>query len=136
MTKRTLSELIENFSLFDDWEGRYQYLIDLGNDVPPMDDALKTEATEVKGCVSKVWLYYEKDSTGHYHFHADSDGKITKGLVYVVLAAYEGKTADEIAAVQIEDEFEKLGLADNLSPNRRNGFFAMVKKIRGLATPT
>ncbi len=133
MTKRTLSELVENFSLFDDWEGRYQYLIDLGNEVPPMEDALKTEATEVKGCVSKVWLHYTKDSSGRYHFHADSDGKITKGLVYVVLAAYDGKTADEIAAVHIEDEFSKLGLADNLSPNRRNGFFAMVEKIRGLS---
>lgn len=133
MTKRTLSELVENFSLFDDWEGRYQYLIDLGGDVPPMDDALKTEATEVKGCVSKVWLYYERDGAGRYHFHADSDGKITKGLVYIVLAAYDGKTAEDIAAVHIEDEFSKLGLTDNLSPNRRNGFFAMVEKIRGLA---
>ena len=133
MTHRTLSELVENFSLFDDWEGRYQYLIDLGNDVPPMDDALKTEATEVKGCVSKVWLHYIKDNSGRYHFHADSDGKITKGLVYIVLAAYEGKTADEIAAVHIEDEFAKLGLADNLSPNRRNGFFSMVEKIRALS---
>lgn len=133
MTKHTLSELIENFALFDDWEGRYQYLIDLGNDVPPMDDALKTDATEVKGCVSKVWLYWEKDGTGRYHFMADSDGKITKGLVYIVLAAYDGKTRDEIAAVHIEEEFTKLGLADNLSPNRRNGFFSMVEKIRDLS---
>jgi cysteine desulfuration protein SufE len=133
MMQRTLSELVENFSLFDDWEGRYQYLIDLGAAVPSMDDALKTEATEVKGCVSKVWLYYEQDSAGRYHFHADSDGKITKGLVYIVLAAYEGKTGLEIAAVKIEEEFSKLGLDEHLSPNRRNGFFAMVEKIRGLA---
>ena len=134
MTKHTLSELVENFSLFDDWEGRYQYLIDLGNDVPPMDDALKTEATEIKGCVSKVWLYYDKDAAGQYHFMADSDGKITKGLVCIVLAAYDGRKADEIAALNIEEEFVKLGLAENLSPNRRNGFFAMVERIRGLAS--
>lgn len=133
MTKHTLPELVENFSLFDDWEGRYQYLIDLGNDVPLMDDALKTEATEVKGCVSKVWLYYEKNDAGQYHFMADSDGKITKGLVYIVLSAYDGKTAGEIADIHIEDEFVKLGLAENLSPNRRNGFFAMVEKIRALS---
>jgi len=132
MTKHSLSDLAENFSLFDDWEGRYQYLIDLGNDVPPMDGALKTDATEVKGCVSKVWLYWEKDGAGRYHFMADSDGKITKGLVYIVLAAYDEKTAEEIAAVHIEEEFTKLGLADNLSPNRRNGFFSMVEKIRNL----
>lgn len=132
MMKHSLPDLVENFSLFDDWEGRYQYLIDLGADVPPMDDALKTEATEVKGCVSKVWLYYERDDAGRYHFHADSDGKITKGLVYIVLAAYEGKTAPEIAAVKIEEEFSKLGLDEHLSPNRRNGFFSMVERIRAL----
>lgn len=133
MPQHTLEDIIENFSLFDDWEGRYQYLIDLGNDVPPMEDALKTEATEVRGCVSKVWLHYNKDSSGKFHFHADSDGKITKGLVYVVLAAYDGKTADEIRGVNIEEEFAKLGLDQHLSPNRRNGFFAMVERIRALA---
>ena len=133
MTYRTLDELVENFSLFDEWEERYQYLIDLGEAVTPMEDALKTEATEVKGCVSKVWLYHEKDSAGRFHFHADSDGKITRGLVYVVMAAYEGKTAGEICAVDIEAEFSKLGLDQHLSPNRRNGFFAMVERIQGLA---
>ncbi len=133
MTRRTLEELIENFALFDDWEERYQYLIDLGNDVPPMEDALKTPATEVQGCVSKVWLHYSKDSSGRFHFFADSDGKITKGLVYVALAAYEGKTAEEILAVKIEEQFSHLGLDQHLSPNRRNGFFSMVEKIRGLA---
>ncbi len=133
MNMHTLDELIDNFSLFDDWEGRYQYLIDLGGDVPPMEDALKTDATEVKGCVSKVWLFEERGADGRYHFHADSDGKITKGLVAIVLAAYEGKTAQEIAAIDIEDAFEKLGLSENLSPNRRNGFFAMVEKIRALS---
>ena len=133
MTQRTLDELIENFALFDNWEERYQYLIDLGDDVPPMEDALKTPATEVKGCVSKVWLYYDKNDAGQYHFHADSDGKITKGLVYLVLAAYQDKAADEIRALKIEEEFSKLGLDQHLSPNRRNGFFAMVERIRGLA---
>lgn len=133
MSIRALAELTENFSLFDDWEARYQYLIDLGGDVPPMEPALKTEATEIKGCVSKVWLHSSKDSSGRFHFHADSDGKITKGLVYIVLAAYEGKTAQEIRAVDIEGEFSKLGLDQHLSPNRRNGFFAMVERIRALA---
>lgn len=133
MPQRTLNELVENFSLFDDWEGRYQYLIDLGNDVPPMIAAFKNESTEVKGCVSKVWLYHTKDRDGRFHFQADSDGKITKGLVYIVLAAYDGKTADEIRGVNIEEEFSKLGLDQHLSPNRRNGFFSMVERIRGLA---
>ncbi|PZQ43978.1 MAG: Fe-S cluster assembly protein SufE [Micavibrio aeruginosavorus] len=133
MSYRSIEDLIENFSLFDDWEGRYQYLIDLGNDVEPMDDALKTDATEVKGCVSKVWLYHNQDSTGAFHFHADSDGKITRGLVYIVLCAYEGKTAGQIRSINIDDAFTKLGLDEHLSPNRRNGFFAMVERIKSLA---
>lgn len=133
MSQRTLDELVENFSLFDDWQGRYEYLIDLGNDVPPMEDALKTESTEVKGCVSKVWLHHTKDSEGRFHFWADSDGKITKGLVYIVLAAYEGKTPAEIPSVQIENAFSQMGLDQHLSPNRRNGFFSMVDRIKALA---
>jgi cysteine desulfuration protein SufE len=134
MPNRSLTELIEDFALFDDWEGRYQYLIDLGGDVPSMPDVLKAEATEVKGCVSKVWLYSTQDSTGKFHFQSDSDGKITRGLVYIVLAAYEGKSAEEILAIDIEEEFSKLGLDQHLSPNRRNGFFAMVERIRSLAS--
>ena len=130
----TLNDLVENFSLFDDWEGRYQYLIDLGAKLPPMDDTLKVEANEVKGCVSKVWLYPQKDGEGRYHFMADSDGNITKGLVYIVLSAYEGLKAEEIAGVDIDSEFGKMGLAEHLSPNRRNGFYAMVEKIRALAS--
>ncbi len=129
----TLKELTENFSLFDDWEGRYQYLIDLGGKLPSMEDELKTESTEVKGCVSKVWLFAQKDDSGVFHFKADSDGNITKGLVYIVLSAYEGKAASEIADVDIDTEFGKMGLAEHLSPNRRNGFYAMVEKIRALA---
>jgi cysteine desulfuration protein SufE len=133
MSFLALHDLIENFSLFDDWEGRYQYLIELGDDVPPMEDALKTEATEVKGCVSRVWLYAVKDANGQYHFQADSDGKITKGLVYIVLSAYEGKTAEEIRGIDIKKMFEEIGLGQHLSPNRRNGFFAMVERVRGLS---
>lgn len=130
---QTLSELIDNFSLFDDWEGRYQYLIDLGAKLPPMDDALKTETTEVKGCVSKVWLFARQDDEGRFHLRADSDGSITKGLVYIVLSAYDGKTPEEIQGINIDDVFARIGLADNISPNRRNGFFAMVEKIKGLS---
>ena len=133
MIKHSLFDLIENFSLFDDWEGRYQYLIELGDLVPPMEDSLKTDVTEVKGCVSKVWLHSTKDSDGTFHLSADSDGKITKGLVYIVLAAYDGKKADEIAGVDIEDAFSQIGLNQHLSPNRRNGFFSMVERVRGLS---
>ncbi len=130
---QTLTDLIENFALFDDWEGRYQYLIELGERVPAMDDALKTPQTEVQGCVSKVWLYHTRGVDGRFHFVADSDGKITRGLVAIVLASYEGATADEIRALDIEDAFSKIGLDQHLSPNRRNGFFSMVERIQKLA---
>jgi len=129
-----LPDLIDNFSLFgDDWEERYAYLISLGTKLPPMDDSLKTDQTEVKGCVSKVWLFSQKSSDGRFHFQADSNGDITKGLVYIVLCAYDGKMAKEIGEVDIEGVFRELGLEQNLTPSRRNGFFAMVEKIRGLA---
>lgn len=133
MKLQSLTDLKENFALFDDWNGRYEYLIDLGRKLPPMNDALKTDATEVKGCVSKVWLHAQKDDAGKFHLVADSDGTITKGLVYIVLSAYDGKAADEIREIDIHSIFGEVGLEEHLSPNRRNGFFAMVEKIQGLA---
>lgn len=133
MTYIALPDLIDNFALFDDWEARYQYLIELGEKVEPMEDALKTEATFVPGCMSKVWLHYTKDSMGRYHFHADSDGKITKGLIYILLVLYQNKNAAEIRNVKVEDEYSNLGLQQNITSNRRDGFFAMVERIRGLA---
>ena len=133
MSQPTLEELIENFSLFDDWEERYKYLIDLGKELKPMAESLKTEETLVKGCTSRVWLICETDSAGLYHFTADSDAHIVKGLIAILLSAYEGKNAEEIAVVDIDKAFEEIGLNQHLSPNRRNGFFAMVERVRALA---
>jgi len=133
MSKPNLEELIDNFGLFEDWEDRYKYLIDLGKNLEPMADTLKTEETFVKGCTSKVWMICETDSDGHYHFTADSDAHIVKGLIAVLLSAYEGKTAEQIKTVDIEQAFSDIGLDQHLSPNRRNGFFAMVERIRTLA---
>lgn len=128
-----LPELTENFSLFDDWEDRYRYLLDLGRALPPMDDALKTPASEVKGCVSKVWLVSTQAEDKRLHFIADSDGLITKGLIAILLSAYQDKTPTEIAAIDIEQAFHQIGLSEHLSPNRRNGFFAMVERVRALS---
>lgn len=133
MSQPDLEELKENFDLFDDWEGRYQYLLDLGKKLPPMDEALKTTETEVKGCQSKVWLIVESNEAGRYHFTADSDGLITRGTIAVLLIAYQDKTSQEIAKVDIERAFGELGLDKHLSPNRRNGFFAMVERIKALS---
>jgi cysteine desulfuration protein SufE len=128
-----LHNLIENFALFDTWEDRYRYLIDLGHALPPMDDSLKTESSLVRGCTSRVWLVATRDEAGRFHFLADSDAHIVRGLIAIVLSAYQSKTSAEIQDVDIEQEFSKLGLDQHLSPNRRNGFFAMVERIRAMA---
>jgi cysteine desulfuration protein SufE len=133
MTQPDLEEMIENFSLFDDWEERYKYLIDLGKSLPPMGEELKNDQTLVKGCTSQVWIICETEtSTGQYLFTADSDAHIVKGLIAVLLSAYQRKTAAEIGAVDIDAAFKEIGLDQHLSPNRRNGFFAMVERVRAL----
>lgn len=124
-----IEDLVENFSLFEDWEERYRYLIDLGRELPPMDEALKTDETLVRGCTSRVWMVIGTDG-GRLHFVADSDAHIVRGLVALLMAAYQDVPLSEIASVDIDGLFERIGLSQNLSPNRRNGFFAMVEKIK------
>lgn len=132
MANETLSELIENFALFSDWEERYRYLIDLGRTLPAMDDALKTEENLVKGCTSRVWM--QPDLSGEtLKFIADSDAHIVRGLIAIIDRAYQGQPLDKIKDVDIEGAFAQIGLDQNLSPNRRNGFFSMVEKIKSFA---
>lgn len=134
MAAKNLEDLAEGFALFDNWEDRYRYLIDLGQRLQPMDETLKTDDRLVKGCTSRVWLQSEitEDAQGRkiFHFQADSDAQIVRGLIYILVVAYQDKPVDEIAAVDIQKAFEQLGLAGHLSPSRRNGFFAMVEHIR------
>lgn len=127
-----LTELSESFGLFGDWEDRYRYLIDLGKRIPPMDSALKTDETLVRGCTSKVWMVagWQDD---RLQFQADSDAQIIKGLIYILNLAYQNRSRVEIATLDINKTFEDLGLDRHLSPNRRNGFFAMVERIRAFA---
>jgi len=134
MPTKTLEELADGFALFDNWEDRYRYLIDLGQRLTPMDEALKTDERLVRGCTSRVWLnsHIIKDTNGQkiFHFEADSDAQIVRGLIYILTLAYQDKPVGEIAAVDINAAFERLGLAGHLSPSRRNGFFAMVEHIK------
>ncbi|MCC7304624.1 MAG: SufE family protein [Alphaproteobacteria bacterium] len=128
----SLEKLAENFALFDDWEGRYRYLIDLGRGLPAMDEALKTDETLVRGCTSRVWLVAQtKDGT--FHFTADSDAHIVRGLIALLVAAYQDKPVSEVSKINIEETFRAIGLEEHLSPNRRSGFYAMVERIRQLA---
>ncbi len=131
MALKSIEEVVENFSLFDDWEDRYRYLIDLGRELPHMDEALKIDAHLVRGCTSRVWLVpHIKD--GALHFEADSDAHIVRGLVALLMAAYQGRSLEEVRAINIDVAFKEIGMDQHLSANRRSGFYAMVEKIKSL----
>lgn len=131
---QNLDDLAESFALFTDWEDRYRYLIDLGKRVETMDNALKIDENLVRGCTSRVWMVAGWTPDGRLDFQADSDAQIVRGLIYILGVAYRGKTVDEIATLDIDKSFRDLGLDRHLSPSRRNGFFAMVDRIRGMAS--
>jgi len=128
-----IKEIVDNFELFEDWEDRYRYLIDLGGKLPFMADALKTDKTKVRGCMSQVWMVLRWEE-GRLSLLADSDAQIVRGLVAVLCAVFQGKTAEEIKKIDVDGIFKNLGLDQHLSPNRRNGFFAMVERIRSFTT--
>ena len=123
--------IAEEFSFFDDWTERYQYLIDLGRKLPPFPEELKTEANKVQGCQSQVWLVADGDRE-QLRFRAISDSAIVSGLIALLLRVYSGRSAQEIA--DTEPSFiEAIGLARHLSPTRSNGLAAMLKTIRARA---
>jgi cysteine desulfuration protein SufE len=134
-TDARVQELIENFTFLDDWEDRFRYVIDLGRKLAPMDESLKTEETKVRGCTSQVWIVDElrPGTPPTLHFIADSDAHIVKGLIAVLLSIYDGRTAAEILAIDIKQAIGELGFEQHLSPNRANGLFSMVERIRSLA---
>lgn len=128
----TADDIIDTLGFFDGWEDRYKYIIDLGKELPPLAEAHKTETNLVRGCQSQVWLISEARD-GRLFFHADSDAFIVKGLLAVVLAAYNGKTPAEVAAFDIDAYFAELNLLNHLSSTRGNGLKAMVQKIQAIA---
>jgi cysteine desulfuration protein SufE len=133
MTLPALDDITGFFSFADGWEEKYGYVIELGKKLPPMPAELKNDTTKVRGCVSQVWLWAEKDeTTGNIHWQGDSDASIVKGLVAILLAAIQDKPAEEIRSFDAKSLFIDLGLGEHLSPSRSNGFFAMVERIRAL----
>ena len=129
----TLEQLFDDFVLLEDWEDRYRHLIDLGRAMPSLEPGEKIPANKVEGCMSQVWMVADKLPDGRFITRAESDAHVVNGLIALLLLAYSDKTHREIADVDIHGIFTKLGLAQHLSPNRRNGFFAMVNRIRALA---
>ena len=129
----SIDELADNFELLGDWELRFGYLIDLGKELPPMDEAERCDANRVHGCQAQVWMKLQPEADGSTTIVADSDAFIVKGLIAVLLTIYSGKTAQEILDTNGQLQLERLQLAAHLSPTRKNGLFAMVQRIRELA---
>jgi cysteine desulfuration protein SufE len=131
-----LDTIRSDFALLAEWEDRYRYLIELGRNLPPLDDALRTEANKVRGCASQVWLATQvsvpsdPDSQPRLRFQGDSDAHIVRGLIAILFAIYQDKTPDEILATDARPLFSELGLKEHLTPQRSNGFAAMVERIK------
>ena len=127
-----INELIEDFSFFDSWEDKYQYLIDMGRNVPQMDEALKTEENKMKGCQSLVYFYQYYNEDGTITFLANSDAAIVQGLIALMLKVFSGKKPQEILDTNI-NFLEQIGLNDHLSPTRKNGLSSLVSSIKNSA---
>ena len=125
-------ELEEEFALFDDWRDKVEHIIEEGKALPPLPDALKTEAARVRGCQSQVWLVAEPLPDGRLHLRADSDAVLVKGLISLLLRLYDQRSPQEIVANPPE-VLERIGLKKLLTPGRANGLYAMVGRIQGLA---
>lgn len=124
--------IIDEFSEIDDWMDRYACIIDMGNELPPLPDSLKTPDRLIEGCQSRVWLDAEKNSDGTLTFRADSDAIIVKGIISMLVDVLSGQTPDAILNADLHF-INDIGLAEHLSPTRSNGLLAMVKQMRAYA---
>ena len=122
------AEIIEDFGMFDDWMQKYEYLIDLGNDLAPIKEQYKTEDNLIKGCQSRVWLHAEH-TQGKIIFTADSDAIMTKGIVAILINVLSNQAPKDIATAKL-DFINEIGLKDQLSPTRANGLVSMIKKMK------
>ncbi len=129
----TLDDIRADFAILDDWEDRYRYLIELGRGLEPLPDSSRTDANKVRGCASQVWLMtrFDPGTDGPVvKFIGDSDAHIVRGLIAVLLAACSGRTAQDIIETDHHGIFAELGLREHLTPQRSNGFAAMVERMR------
>ena len=129
--KEAEDEVVDSFSMYDEWLDKYEYLIDLGKNLAPYPDSSKTDDRLIKGCQSRVWLDYQMKD-GKLWFTADSDAIITKGIISLLVSIYSGRTPEEIASSYFSF-IEKIGLKENLSPTRANGLASMIATIKAVA---
>ena len=125
-------DIVENFSLFDDWEDRYRYVIDMGKELPDLDEAKRSSVSKVEGCASQVWLVPSVQDDRLF-FEGDSDAMIVRGLIAILIALVSGRTLDEIRSTDIRAQLERLELGQALSAQRSNGLRAMVGRIEDIA---
>lgn len=129
-----IDEIVENFALLDEWDDRYRYVIELGRTLPPLAESAHIDANKVQGCASQVWLLTHVKPDGSngpiLTFEGDSDAHIVRGLIAILFALYSGKGAREILQTDAIGLFDRIGLRENLTPQRSNGLRAMVERIR------
>ena len=129
-----LDEIIDNFSLMDEWDDRYRYMIELGRGLTPISERERSDTNKVQGCASQVWLSTEVKPDGAggpvLNFRGDSDAHIVRGLIAILFAIYSGKHAGDILSTDAVTVFDKLGLREHLTPQRSNGFRSMVERIK------
>ena len=123
------NQIVDEFSMLDDWMDKYAYLIEIGNGMAPMDEAHKTDDNLIKGCQSRVWFYAELMDDGRLYFTADSDAIITKGIAGLLIRVFSGQPPKDIVNANL-DFIDKIGLTQHLSPTRSNGLLSMVKQIK------
>jgi cysteine desulfuration protein SufE len=130
----TLDEIVDNFSLLEEWDDRYRYVIELGRGLSPLAERDRIEANKVQGCASQVWLATTVHPNGQggpmLTFSGDSDAHIVRGLIAILFAMFSGKRARDILSTDAIAVFERLGLREHLTPQRSNGFRSMVERIR------
>ncbi len=126
--KKIQNEIVDEFSMFDDWMQRYEYIIELGKSLPLVDEQYKTDENIIKGCQSKVWLHGEQNSE-KVVFTADSDAILTRGIIAILIRVFSNQTAQDI--LEADTHFiEEIGLKEHLSPTRANGLVSMIKQIK------
>jgi cysteine desulfuration protein SufE len=132
-----IDDIVENFTLLDQWDDRYRYVIELGRTLEPLPDGAHSEANKVRGCASQVWLLTQVKPDGAagpvLTFDGDSDAHIVRGLIAILLALYSGKAARDILKTDALALFDRIGLRDGLTPQRSNGLRAMVERIQAEA---
>jgi len=129
-----IEEILENFSLLDDWDDRYRYVIELGRTLAPIDEAARVDANKVQGCASQVWLITTTAPDGPagpvLTFRGDRDAHIVRGLIAILFALYSGRSARDVLNIDAPALFDRIGLREHLTPQRSNGLRSMVERIR------